>query len=431
MKNKIFHLQILFVFVFLFLSESFVFAEFDENLNVIIKKPNDKEIEVLGNYKPSYPNTPKVPEYIIKDKHNKFMMAIGGYIRPIFGFDIGNDLHNILFIPNKIPVPAKKGNKFAYTASPLFSALDYQLIALPYTENQLTAYIQLMYIGTGSTVMVTDLYIMYRNFFLGRGNTLLYDGASIPVTIDPQGPNGAAAVTAYRFSYISNVYNGFSFAVGLELPTFDKYTGTYQGKDYPDLNGMQYYGDASNPIPDIPAYIQYQGKGLNRIRVSGILRNFFYRDLIDNETHSVVGWGAQISGNLQPFDKLLLYFQATYGHGIANYIADLNGKPLSYIPRNDKPGKMEACPMFGYLGGARYSFTEKLQCNVKFSQARVWDSGTYYPEYKYGLYTAANMFYYITPYLQYGIEYLWGRHKQFTGGGANANRIQTTLRFDF
>ena len=425
MNLKISHSFVFFLFIFLFICESFLYAEFGDQINIIIKKPNDAEIEILGSNKPTYPNTPKVPEYIIKDKNNKFVMAIGGYIRPIFGFDIGNDLNNILFIPNKIPVPAKKGNKFAYTASALYSALDFQIIALPYTNDQLTAYIKLMYIGSGSTAMVTDLYIIYRNFLLGRGNTLLYDGESIPVTIDPQGPNGAAAVTAYRLSYVSKEYNGFSFAIGLELPTFDRYTGTYQGKDYPDLNGMQFYEEASNPIPDIPAYIQYKGSGLNRIRVSGIFRNFFYRNRIENKTHSVMGWGAQVSGNLQPFDKLLIYFQATYGHGIANYIADLNGKPLSYIPRDNKPGRMEACPMFGYLGGLRYSFTDKLQCNVKFSQARVWDSGTYYPNYKYGLYSAANMFYFITPYLQYGIEYLWGRHQQFNNEGANANRIQS------
>lgn len=252
----------------------------------------------------------------------------------------------------------------------------------------------------------------------------------MPLTIDPKGSNGALSVTAYQTSYTSKSYNGFSFAGGLELPTFDNYKGAYHGKDYPAFDGDQFYGAATQSVPDITTYLQYKAKNENnRVRLSGVLRNFRYRDIKADHIDNVFGWGIQLSGNLQPLKSLTLYYQGSYGQGIANYYQDLNGIHISYIPKDNQPGKMKATPMCGWLGGMRYDFCSKLSSNVMFSEARVWNSGEYYPGYRYGLYTAANLFYKITPYLQYGIEYLWGKLSTYDKGSSSISRIQTTLRF--
>ena len=42
--------------------------------------------------------------------------------------------------------------------------------------------------------------------------------------------------------------------------------------------------------------MEYTFSPWNRIRVSGILRNFAYKDMVDNKTRHLVGWGAMLSG---------------------------------------------------------------------------------------------------------------------------------------
>ena len=51
--------------------------------------------------------------------------------------------------------------------------------------------------------------------------------------------------------------------------------------------------------------------------------------------------------------------------------------------------------------------------------------------YRYAGYIAANCFYNITSYLQWGIEYLYGHRETYGLGGANDSRIQTQLSFTF
>ena len=413
------------------LSQSFDISAQKKKFNISIETPDDVDIVVLQNGKPLTPNTPKVPEYVIKEGDNKFIMSIGGYLKPIVGWDIGNTLSDILFIPAQIPVPAERGRKTDFFSNPLHSALDFQFIALPGQRDQLTAYMKIMWNAPNAGVQLHNVYVQYRGFLLGRNTTMFADGGSMPYTIDPQGPNGAISVHSYQTSYTSKSYKGFSFALSVELPTFDKYPGAYHGHDYPDLNNVQFYEEATQPVPDIPAYIQYQGKGMNRIRLSGIFRYFFYRNKVQNVTRGVVGWGAQISGNIQPVEPLLFYYQAAYGKGIANYIQDINGLQISYIPKDNEPGKMEAAGMMGWLAGFKYTFNSKINANLMFSQARVWNAGQYYPDYRYGLYACGNVFYNIKPYLICGAEYLWGKHSTYFSGHATDSRIQTTLMFLF
>ena len=99
----------------------------------------------------------------------------------------------------------------------------------------------------------------------------------MPETIDPQGANGAIDVHSYQVSYQKKFDCGIKLGVSLELPTFDKYLGAYYGKDYPSLTGVQFYDDATQPAPDITAYMQYRGQGLHSVRVAGTIRNSFYR----------------------------------------------------------------------------------------------------------------------------------------------------------
>lgn len=407
------------------------------------------ELEAI--LKKARPQEPKMetPKFAIRSRGNKFVLSIGGKVNPIMGYDIGNDLYNsdgggIDFITGDIPVPPQPGKKGAFFINPFNGYIDFTVVGLGGTKNQISAYFKLGTNGSSHGMVLKRAFVTWRNVTAGETQTLLQDGDAVqPPTIDPQGPCGDVGATAYQVAYKSPSYNGFRFAVGLEMPTFYSSEGYYRGKDFShDFYDVKVTDDASQVIPDVPAWVEYEGSENNRVRVSGILRNFAYRDLIDGKTRHLAGWGVQLSGNFSFWKPLVFNFQGIYGRGIGNYLQDISGRPLSFTPKDSKVGSMEANPMMGLVFGASYNPTNKLQFNAVGSYSRIWEVGDYAnvddgngvageANYRCATYVAANCFYSITPYLKWGIEYLYGRRDTWTLGGANDHRVQTQIAFTF
>lgn len=404
---------------------------------------------ILERARPLEPNNVPAPKFAIRTRSNSFIMSIGGQINPILGYDIGNDLYDVPdakanFIVGDIPVPVQKGKKGAFFIDPLEAYLDFTVVGFAGTDNEVTGYVKLGTNGINHNAVMKRAYVSWRGLTAGMTSTLMKDALAVqPPTIDPQGPCGDVSTTAYAIDYTSPSFSGVRFAVGLEMPTFCSSNGYYRGKDYRhEFYGRQVTSEANQLVPDIPAWIEYAASSSNRVRLSGLLRNFAYYDLVSEKTRRLFGWGAMLSGNFSFYKPLTFNFQAVYGCGIANYIQDISGRPLSFTPKDNTPGEMSANPMMGLVFGASYNATDRLQFNAVGSYSRIWDVGEYAtvddeagvagsPNYRYGVYVAANCFYSITSYLQWGIEYLYGRHQTWGLGGANDHRIQTQISFSF
>lgn len=412
---------------------------------IVFTRTDDATREILNRHRPVENKAIPAPTFALKTQNNKFIMTIGGSINLVYGYDIGNNLYQqpgagISFVTSAIPVPSVKGHRSDYYINPFNSAVDMQIVGLANTDNEISAYVKLGTDGNSMNLMLLRAYMTWRNFTFGEKLTLLQDCyACQPPTIDPEGPSGCVSNVAYEISYTSPSYNGFRYAVGLDMPTYYSSNGIYRGKDFPRFDGTQVanYRNAEQIIPDVPAWIEYSFSQWNRIRLSGILRTFSYVDNVADKTRHLAAWGAMLSGNLSPCDSFIFYYQFAYGKGIGNYIQDIAGKPISFIPRDDRPGRMKASPMMGLNAGVTFNATKKLQFNAMFSEARIWDVEDYCnalpsgENYKYALYAAANCFYNITPYLQCGVEYLWGHRQTWNQGGAHDNRIQAQLQFTF
>lgn len=389
------------------------------------------------------PKEVPVPTFALHTKNNKFVMTIGGYINPIIGADFGNNLYKvdgagISFVTSKIPAPSAKGHRGDVYINPFQGALSVQVTGFGGTDNQLTGYFKIGTDGMSPGLNFLRAYLTYRGITAGQKLTLMQDVyACQPPTIDPEGPSGCISNVAYELSYTSKSYNGFKFAVGLDYPSFYSSNGVYRGKDYPQYDGKM----LSNPdaveqnVPDIPLWVEYQQSPSMRVRLSGLLRNFGYKDIKAGKNRHDVGWAVMLSGNVQPLKPWTLYLQAVYGQGIGAYLQDVAGLPLSYIPDDAHPGKMKATPMMGLNLGSSLNLG-KWQWNIMASEARVWGVKDYVknnPEndYKFGFYFATNVFYNITSYLQAGVEYLYGQHGTWAGPVGHDNRIQTQVMFTF
>lgn len=416
----------------------------DAGNSIHLHRATASDRELLKSSRAEEPGREPAPSFVIKTDNNNFVMTIGGEINPILGWDIGNDLYKqdgagISFVTSSIPVPSMHGHRSDYFINPLNGHLFLQIVGFASTPNQISAYLKAGTNGEDSKIVLKRAYMSWRNFTAGLKLTLFQDAnACQPPTIDPQGPSGCATTAAYEIGYTSKSYNGFRFAVAIDMPSYYTSQGYYRGKDYPIFDGQQVLnGNVEEMVPDIPAWVEYSWSKMNRVRLSGLFRHYAYRDLVADKRRGVIGWGAMLSGNLQPAKPVTFYYQFVYGHGIGAYIQDIAGKPISFVPDNAAPGKMKTAPMMGANIGVSINPTPKLQFNAMFSEARIWDVSDYcnaLPEdqnYKYALYGAVNCFYNITSYLQVGVEYLYGHRQTWNIGGADDSRIQTQLAFTF
>ena len=121
--------------------------------------------------------------------------------------------------------------------------------------------------------------------------------------------------------------------------------------------------------------------------------------------------GGQFSTAIRIVKPLTIMGQLTYGKGIGHYINGLQYEPYSYIPDNDYPGKMKANEMLGWFGGIKIGCSENVDLNFTYGQTRIFNSATYNTGYRYGQDFRTSVFWRITPYLQTGIEYLYGRRQ--------------------
>ena len=399
--------------------------------------------KVLDKSRPHEAHSIPTPKFVLKSGNNNFLMTIGGSFNFIVGGDIGNNLYKqpdagISFITSDIPVPAQRGYKGDFYINPINGYVDAQIVAFGGTDNELTAYVKAGTNGITSSIALQRAYVTYRGFTGGMKLTLFQDDyACQPPTIDPEGPSGCISTVAYELSYKSKSYNGFRFALGLDMPTYYSSNGYYRGHDFPALDNTQVSTAVDNYIPDIPMWAEYSFSNWNRIRLSGVIRNFRYKDIIHDQYKVNTGWGVMLSGNVQPASKWILYYQFAYGKGIGNYIQDIAGHPYSFIPSDKEPGHMVSSPMLGANVGVTFNATSKLQFNAMFSQARIFDvrdyanSGDESLNYRYALYGAVNCFYNINSFLQVGVEYLYGHRQTWNIGGANDSRIQAQLAVTF
>ena len=400
--------------------------------------------EILNHSRPHEAHAIPTPKFALTSGNNNFILTIGGQINVITGGDIGNNLYKqsgagISFVTSSIPVPAVKGQRGDFYITPLDGAIDMQVVGLANTPNEVTGYVKVGTNGVNTNVVLQRAYLSWRGITAGMKLTLFQDDyACQPPTIDPEGPSGCISNVAYELSYKSKSYNGFRFAVGLDVPTFYSSNGYYRGEDYPKYSDKNVSTTSYDQIvPDVPAWVEYSFSTWNRIRLSGIYRNFRYKDMVSNKGRNTTGWAVMLSGNVQPTKPVILYYQVAYGKGIGSYLQDIAGHPYSFIPDDAKPGQMSASPMMGANIGVSINATSKLQFNAMFSESRIWGVGAYANagdesmNYKYALYGAVNCFYQVNSFLQLGVEYLYGHRQTWNIGGANDSRLQAQVSFTF
>ena len=376
-------------------------------------------------------NAPKTPSFAFMSKDKKYLMGIGGYVKGTISMDFKGAINDpAYFTTSNIPINPAPGNSELLQFNANQSTLFYNLVSLSDKKTKFGAYVNMNFSGQNYTPVLQDAYITYGGLLIGRTTSLFTDAGAIPPTIDSEGPNGLTYMTNNVFNFRSHWgKNGrFSAGLGLEMPSTDFTTSNAQSVT------NQY-------IPDFPSYIQFAwGKGNNsHVRLSSIIRNVNYRNNIKDKNSIITTYACQLSGLVTIKEKLVFYYQATYGTGISTYIQDVSGLKLDFLPNNitDKEnkdaGKLDYVTSMSYYAGLQYNFTPRTFMSCTFSQVGIDVPDDYKDTelYKEGYYLATNFFWYARPNVQFGAEYLYGRRVDQNDNWGQANRLQVMLQYNF
>lgn len=365
---------------------------------------------------------PGLPRFLLIDREGTTVLGIGGAVEGVVSYDFMGSINNDGFETFDIPVPRDPAMRSRLAASATHSSLFLKLVRQT-GIGVLTAYVQSNFSGgeTGYGFKLKQAYVSLDKLTLGLTNSTFVDPQAGVPTIDYQGPSGEMTSKNIIARFRTSLSPNFTMAVSAEIPQLTLTTGTSAEA-------------ISQRVPDIPAYIQYAwGGGNSHLRLSGIFRDLYYRDLVKGDNRSTVGWGVQLSGMAKIGKPFTLYYQGTYGKGIGHYLNDLDGNDLDLIP-SSTDGKLTAPGMAGFVGGLRVDITPKFFFSGSYSLCRLYGQreGHMDPStYRRGNYAVANVFYSPLPEFLVGLEYLHGSRTDMSRISNSANRIECMLKYSF
>jgi hypothetical protein len=257
------------------------------------------------------------------------------------------------------------------------------------------------------------------NFFkLGYTWSTFMDNASLPVTVEFEGPNSSLSKRQGLIRYERKLKTQNIFGVSIESPSAD------------------YYNPADTMISnaskqrnvDLAGRYKYFNKW-GHIQVAGIVRRIdFYHE---GRMEAKPGWGILLSTTIRASEKSQINSQFSMGKGISYYYVGFSGRQLDAV-YDQKSNDMLLKGIFG--GFINYSFKFKPTLvfsaiagiskiiNEEFEPGDAFKSSQYY---------GVTVFYNPIETISLGLEATIGTRKNFDNQQATATRISMLAKFDF
>ena len=384
---------------------------------------NHDLVAVLYNTEELHFNDPRAPRFLFLDREGKVALGIGGYIKGTMQYDFDGAIDDgASFTTYDIPVPFDPAQRNQYYANANHSTIFLQMVGKTSCFGYFQAYLQTNFTGAGDSgygLKLKQAYLSLGYVTAGLARSTFADGAAGVPTIDDEGPSGQVDAKNVLLQYKPKLTKNITAAISVEMPQ----------ADYTVTDGV--CRSIKQRVPDIPVFVQYAwGKG-SHVRLSGLLRNLSYRDLVSQKNRFATGWAVQLSGLVDFAPGMTFFYQGAYGKGYAHYVNDLSDAGVDLIP-DGTTGRMKTPATLALVGGLKYQPTSKLFVSASYSQSRLYDQGGMGPEaYRYGQYVVANAFYNIIPELRIGLEYLHGTRTDINHDSGHANRLTGMLQFSF
>jgi hypothetical protein len=364
-------------------------------------------------------------------------LEVYGFVMTDAGYNakqISPDWYDVVR-PTKLP--SKKG-EFGSDGNAYFSVRQTRFgikSYLPTALGDLKTTFEFELFGTGvdagqTTFRLRHAYAELGHFGVGQYWSPFMDIDVFPNTLEYWGPTGMAFFRNIQIRYMP-IQGDTRLTFALERPGASGDQGLYA--DRIELSGIR----SRFPLPDLSGEYRRAGK-FGYVELAGILRYIAWEDTqadAYNLSDETLGWGLNLSSNLNITKSLVGRFQVLYGKGIQNY---MNDAPADIGIKNNfsdpvKPVLGVPLPVLGIVAFFDEQWNEKFSSSIGYSMVSIDNSDGQDPTaFHSGNYACANLLYYPTANAMMGVELQYGDRHNFTDDySSNIVKVQFSFRYKF
>jgi len=272
--------------------------------------------------------------------------------------------------------------------------------------------------SSGSFWRLRHAYAEWNYFKMGYTWSTFMDNASLPQTVEFEGPNSSLSKRQGLIRYERKLADQSIFGVSIESPQAD------------------YYNPADTLIENKSKYRNFDLVGRYKylqpwghVQIAAICRQIDF--LQQGAMEAQFGWGLLISSVYHLSPKHQLNGQFSVGSGIANYFVGYSGKELDAV-YNPNTHKMMLKTIRGGFINYSYRYNEAVLFSVIFGQSQI-DVKDFEPSnaFQSSTYFGANAFYNPIQTISLGLEVTYGTRQNFDQQKGDATRISAMAKFDF
>ena len=350
---------------------------------------------------------------------SKYKIVFKGSLRANSYYDFTGMTNTEGFVPYEIPV----GEDVIEGLSSIYVGARQSRLGVEGSANtrvgKIKTYIEVDFASKNESLLrLRHAYAEWNFFKIGYSWSTFMDNASLPTTIDFEGPNSSLSkrhgIIRYEKKYGEKSIAGLS----LESPQSDYYN--------PADSLLQNKSKQSNF--DIASRYKYTLKH-GHFQIAGILRRIEY--LNQTKMDVLYGWGVLLSTNLKLNENNILFGQYSFGQGIANYFVGFVGQQLDAI-YNPELEKMTLKSIKGGFLTYTYIFSPAWRFSLTGGTSYIRGKEFESPEtFRSSKYFAANVFYNPIETIRLGFEITSGSRTNLDMQKGNSTRLSVLASFDF
>jgi hypothetical protein len=373
-----------------------------------------------------------------QDEEKQKSLEIYGFVMTDMGYNFGQtdaawfDVLRTSKLPSYPNEYGTDGNAYFSVRQTRFGVKSYNKTSL----GELKTIFEFELFGTGVDAGQTTIRLRHAYGELGKWGVGQYwspfmDSDVFPNTVEYWGPAGMVFFRNVQIRYMP-IQGDTRLTFALERPGASADQGEYS--DRIELQNVR----PRFKLPDLSAEYRY-GKKWGYVEIAGILRKIAWEDLGTDPdvdlTDSKLGWGLNLSTNLNIGSSTIFRGQFAYGQGIENYMnegpADIGIKTNPGHP--EQPFLGVPLPVTGIVAFFDHTWNEKFGTSAGYSYVHIDNAeASHASSFKTGNYAIANLIYTPVPKLMTVLELQYGTRDNFTDGySSSAIKVQFSFKYNF
>lgn len=294
-------------------------------------------------------------------------------------------------------------------------------------ENGLSAYAEVDFFGPNGTTTprLRHAYMEWNKWLIGQTWSNFSDLEIVPGIFDFVPPNGMMFTRRVQLRYTTPISPKEILSVSLEDPNIPSITLPVDSLKWKKRTA----------IPTFTAMYRY-GNEKNYIKAGGILTPISYdaRPSLQDpyNVHTIIGWGALVSGKLYLDDNNTVSLQSSFGKGFETNNSDLNEEKYDAVPDPSDGNRLKTLPMFNIIGIYEHWWSPKWQSVAFISHSSLGNEDFVTQDMTKGFqHIGMNISFHPFKKMRTGIECNYGRRQNFAHQEAQAWRIQWSTAVSF